>query len=74
MIPNHQEYTGTDLAIVADGQAILITHIGNSQLKASSHIFHLRKVLRVPSMTSNLCLLINYVVIMIATFILMHIN
>uniref|UniRef100_A0A2N9HPA0 Integrase catalytic domain-containing protein n=1 Tax=Fagus sylvatica TaxID=28930 RepID=A0A2N9HPA0_FAGSY len=53
-IPDHQEYTGTDLATVGNGQAIPITHIGNSQLKASSHLFHLRKVLRVPSMASNL--------------------
>uniref|UniRef100_A0A2N9IXX5 CCHC-type domain-containing protein n=1 Tax=Fagus sylvatica TaxID=28930 RepID=A0A2N9IXX5_FAGSY len=53
-IPDHQEYTGTDLATVGNGQAIPITHIGNSQLKASSHLFHLRQVLRVPSMASNL--------------------
>jgi hypothetical protein len=29
-IPDHQEYTGTDLATVGNGQAIPITHIGNS--------------------------------------------
>ena len=53
-IPDHQEYTGTDLATVGNGQAIPTTHIGNSKLKASSHLFHLRKVLCVPSMASNL--------------------
>jgi hypothetical protein len=27
---------------------------GNAQLRTSSHLFHLRKILRVPSMKSNL--------------------
>ena len=29
-IPDHQEYTGTDLANVGNGNALPITHIGNS--------------------------------------------
>ena len=53
-ILDHQEYTGTDLATVGNGNALPITHIGNSQLKASNHLFKLRKILRVPSMASNL--------------------
>jgi hypothetical protein len=54
VIQDHQDYTGGDLATVGNGQATPITHIGNSQLKASSHFFKLRKILRVPSMSSNL--------------------
>uniref|UniRef100_A0A2N9GJJ1 Retrovirus-related Pol polyprotein from transposon TNT 1-94-like beta-barrel domain-containing protein n=1 Tax=Fagus sylvatica TaxID=28930 RepID=A0A2N9GJJ1_FAGSY len=54
VIPDHQDYIGGDLATVGNGQVAPITHIGNSQLKASSHLFNLRKILRVPSMSSNL--------------------
>ena len=53
-IPDHQDYAGGDLATIGDGNALPITHICNSQLKASSHLFQLRKILCVPSMSSNL--------------------
>ena len=54
IILDHQDYSGGDLATIGNGHALPITHIGNSQLKASNHLFHLHKVLRVPSMASNL--------------------
>uniref|UniRef100_A0A2N9HH98 Integrase catalytic domain-containing protein n=1 Tax=Fagus sylvatica TaxID=28930 RepID=A0A2N9HH98_FAGSY len=45
---------GTDQVTVGNGQSLPITHTGNSQLYASSHLFKLRKILHVPSMSSNL--------------------
>ena len=53
-IPNYHAYTGNDCVTVGNGQSLSITHTGNSQLRASSHLFHLHKVLHVPSMSSSL--------------------
>uniref|UniRef100_A0A2N9G5P5 Integrase catalytic domain-containing protein n=1 Tax=Fagus sylvatica TaxID=28930 RepID=A0A2N9G5P5_FAGSY len=53
-IPDCHDYKGTDQVIVGNGQSLPITHTGNSQLYASSHLFKLRKILHVPSMSSNL--------------------
>uniref|UniRef100_A0A2N9FMK1 Integrase catalytic domain-containing protein n=1 Tax=Fagus sylvatica TaxID=28930 RepID=A0A2N9FMK1_FAGSY len=53
-IPDCHAYTGNDCVTVGNGQSLPITHTGNSQLRASSHLFHLRKVLHVPSMSSSL--------------------
>uniref|UniRef100_A0A2N9EGE1 Integrase catalytic domain-containing protein n=1 Tax=Fagus sylvatica TaxID=28930 RepID=A0A2N9EGE1_FAGSY len=39
---------------VGNGQSLPIKHSGNSQLYASSHLFKLRHILHVPSMSSNL--------------------
>ena len=43
-----------DYVTVENGQSLPITHTGNSQLRTSSHLFHLHKVLHVPSMSSSL--------------------
>jgi hypothetical protein len=53
-IPDCHDYRGTDQVTVGNGQSLPITHTGNSQLYASSHLFKLRKILHVPSMSSNL--------------------
>jgi transposase InsO family protein len=53
-IPDCHAYTGNDCVTVGNGQSLPITHTGNSQLRASSHLFNLRKVLHVPSMSSSL--------------------
>lgn len=56
-LPNLQQptkYRGGVLVLVGNGKTILVTHIGNSQLQASKHIFHLRHILKVPGMKSNL--------------------
>jgi hypothetical protein len=39
---------------VGNGQSLPIKHSGNSQLYASSHLFKLRHILHIPSMSSNL--------------------
>jgi hypothetical protein len=52
-ISDHQDYKGYDLVTVGNGQSLPILHIGNSQLKASSNLFHLCRILQVP-MNSNL--------------------
>jgi hypothetical protein len=52
---NHpMEYQGSDQVSLGNGAGLPITHFGHSQLRASSHLFNLRKVLKVPSMKSNL--------------------
>ena len=52
---NHpMDYPGSDQVSIGNGTGLPITHIGHSQLKASSHIFNLRKILRVPCMKTNL--------------------
>ncbi len=48
------DYQVSDQVSLGNGTGLPITHIGHSQLKASSHIFNLRKILRVPSMRTNL--------------------
>uniref|UniRef100_A0A2N9E312 Integrase catalytic domain-containing protein n=1 Tax=Fagus sylvatica TaxID=28930 RepID=A0A2N9E312_FAGSY len=53
-IPDCHAYTGNDSVTVGNGQSLPITHTGNSQLRASTHLFNLRKVLHVPSMSSSL--------------------
>ena len=53
-ISDHQDYKGYGLVTVGNGQSLPIIHIGNSQLKASSNLFHLCRILQVPSMNSNL--------------------
>jgi transposase InsO family protein len=53
-IPDNQAYTDSQLVSVGNGTQLPISHSGNAQLRSSSHIFHLRKILRVPSMKSNL--------------------
>jgi hypothetical protein len=49
-----RDYNGNDAVTVGNGQKLPITHIGNSQLRASKHILHLRQALRVPNMKTNL--------------------
>jgi hypothetical protein len=49
-----RDYNDNDAVTVGNGQQLPITHIGNSQLRASKHILHLRQTLRVPNMKSNL--------------------
>ena len=51
---NPMDYQGSDQVSIGNGTGLPITHIGHSQLKASSHIFNLRKILCVPSMKTNL--------------------
>ena len=53
-IPDNQAYTDSQLVSVGNGNQLPISHSGNAQLRTSSHIFRLRKILRVPSMKSNL--------------------
>uniref|UniRef100_A0A2N9HAK4 Reverse transcriptase Ty1/copia-type domain-containing protein n=1 Tax=Fagus sylvatica TaxID=28930 RepID=A0A2N9HAK4_FAGSY len=53
-LPDNQAYTDNQLVSVGNGHQLPISHIGNSQLRTSSYLFHLRRVLRVPSMKSNL--------------------
>uniref|UniRef100_A0A2N9GHA3 Retrovirus-related Pol polyprotein from transposon TNT 1-94-like beta-barrel domain-containing protein n=1 Tax=Fagus sylvatica TaxID=28930 RepID=A0A2N9GHA3_FAGSY len=53
-LPDNQAYTDNQLVSVGNGHQLPISHIGNSQLRTSAYLFHLRKVLRVPSMKSNL--------------------
>ena len=53
-IQQAKEYTGIDGVTVGNGQTLPITHIGNAQLNASKHIFHLKHTLRVSNMKSNL--------------------
>ena len=37
-IPDYHDYRGTDQVTVGNGQSLPITHTGNSQLYASSHL------------------------------------
>jgi hypothetical protein len=53
-IPDRHEYCGNEQVTVGNGQSLPIKHSGNSQLYASSHLFKLRHILHVPSMSSNL--------------------
>uniref|UniRef100_A0A2N9HGM7 CCHC-type domain-containing protein n=1 Tax=Fagus sylvatica TaxID=28930 RepID=A0A2N9HGM7_FAGSY len=53
-IPDCHEYCGNEQVTVGNGQSLPIKHSGNSQLYASSHLFKLRHILHVPSMSSNL--------------------
>ena len=53
-LPDNQAYTNTQLVSVGNGHQLPISHIGNSQLRTFAYLFHLHKVLRVPSMKSNL--------------------
>jgi hypothetical protein len=53
-IPDNQSYTHSQLVSVGNGNQLPISHTGNAQLRTSSHLFRLRKILRVPSMKSNL--------------------
>jgi hypothetical protein len=55
-LPDYHEYHGNDFVTVGNGQSLPITHTGNSQLRTISHPFHLRKILHVPTMSSNLLL------------------
>lgn len=47
-------YNGQDHLIVGNGQNLPITHVGNSTIPSSYSTFHLKSVLRVPSIASNL--------------------
>jgi len=49
-----QPYNGQDQLIVGNGQNLPITHIGNVQFPTQTSSFHLKNVLRVPSIASNL--------------------
>jgi hypothetical protein len=53
-LPDCHEYHGNDFVTVGNGQSLPITHAGNSQLCTISHPFHLRKILHMPTMSSNL--------------------
>jgi hypothetical protein len=53
-IPDCHEYQGNDCVTVGNGQSLPITHSRNSQLRTISHPFSLRKILHVPTMSSNL--------------------
>jgi hypothetical protein len=53
-IPDNHAYTDSQLVSVGNGQQLPISNIGNGQIRTSSYLFHLRKVLHVPSMKSNL--------------------
>ena len=53
-IPDNRAYTDSQLVSVGNGHQLPISHIGNAQLRTSSYLFRLRKVLRVPNITSNL--------------------
>ena len=53
-MPSYHEYRGQDGVTIGNGQTLPIIHSGNSILRTPSHYFHLRKILRVPSMSSNL--------------------
>jgi hypothetical protein len=53
-MPSYQEYQGQDGVTVGNGQTLPITHSRNSILYTPSHLFLLRKILRVPSLTLNL--------------------
>jgi hypothetical protein len=53
-IPDNKAYTDSQLVSVGNDHQLPISHIGNAQLRTSSSLFHLRKVLRVPNITSNL--------------------
>ena len=49
-----QPYNGQDQVIVGNDQNLSITHIGNVQFPTQTSSFHLKNVLRVPSIASNL--------------------
>ena len=49
-----QPYNGQDQVIVGNDQNLPITHIGNVQFPTQTSSFHLKNVLRVPSIASNL--------------------
>ena len=49
-----QPTSGTETVTVGNGQELLVTHIGNGELCASSHTFKLDGILRVPDLSSNL--------------------
>jgi hypothetical protein len=53
-IPDNKAYTDSQLVSVGNGHQLPISHIGNAQLRTSSCLFRLRKVLRVPNIASNL--------------------
>ena len=53
-IPDNQAYIDSQLVSVGNGNQLPISHLGNAQLRTSSHLFRLHKMLRVPSMKSNL--------------------
>ena len=53
-IPDNHSYTDSQLVSVGNGQQLPISNIGNGQLRTSSSLFHLRKVLHIPSMRYNL--------------------
>uniref|UniRef100_A0A2N9FJC4 laccase n=1 Tax=Fagus sylvatica TaxID=28930 RepID=A0A2N9FJC4_FAGSY len=53
-IPNNHAYTDSQLVSVGNGQQLPISNIGNGQLRTSSSLFHLRKILHIPSMKYNL--------------------
>ena len=53
-IPDNHAYNDSQLVSVGNGQQLPISNIGNGQLRTSSSLFCLRKVLHVPSMKSNL--------------------
>ena len=53
-IPDNKAYTDSQLISVGNGHQLPISHIGNAQLRTSSSLFRLRKVLHVPNITSNL--------------------
>ena len=48
------QYEGLDRIAVGNGQSLSINHIGNSTLSTKFHKFHLRNVLHVPRIASNL--------------------
>ena len=53
-IPDNKAYTDSQLISVGNGHQLPISHLGNAQLRTSSSLFRLRKVLHVPNITSNL--------------------
>ena len=53
-IPDNHAYTDSQLVSVGNGQQLPISNIGNGHLRTSSSLFHLRKILHIPSMKYNL--------------------
>ncbi|KAL3341414.1 hypothetical protein AABB24_025788 [Solanum stoloniferum] len=48
------DYDGPDEVKIGDGSGLHITHVGTSKINSSSNTLHLRNVLCVPSIKSNL--------------------
>uniref|UniRef100_A0A2N9IIV5 GAG-pre-integrase domain-containing protein n=1 Tax=Fagus sylvatica TaxID=28930 RepID=A0A2N9IIV5_FAGSY len=52
-IPDNQSYTHSQLVSVGNGNQLPISHTGNAQLRTSSHLFRLRKILRIQDLTGK---------------------